>query len=248
MPMAENKTKGELVAKNSRYVLRRSSADNSQVVNQLYIGANTVEPQTEYWVVIKGSYDGEIITEYTKKSDKAGEQFNLPQEEIDSCQRIRPGEMVDICVYDVTHVNPNTRAKQSELEDVSDKKSTNLLGSSRALTNESSPDNVQARLKSTAAKEYLDSMGGEATLIFRNTRTGMEATGTSHSNYTRPTDYVHFPQTTRKMINTSPDDIIDILCPEQSDEEDAELNEEKIEEMHDMISEMYDAYISAKND
>lgn len=246
--MAENKVKGDLVAKNKRYVLRRSSSDNSDIVNQLYIGANTLEPETEYLVVIRGAYDDKIITEYIKESDKAGEQFNLPKKEIDTCQRIRPGETVDILVYELERVGTDAQPEQSELEDVKSEEPSKSLGSSRALKNENSPDDVQARLKSTGAKEYLDSLGGQGALVFRNTRTGMEATGVSHSNYTRPTDYVHFPQVIRKMIDASVDDIIALRRPEPSDEDGMKSNEQKIEEIHDMVSEMYGAYLSAKND
>jgi len=246
--MAENIVKGDLVTKNKRYVLRRSSSDNCDVVNQLYIGANALEPETEYVVVIRAAYDDEIITEYIKESGKAGEQFNLPKKEMDTCSRIRPGETIDILVYEFDRTHTEKQPEQSQLQDAGGDSSSQSLGSAIARKNENAPDSVNSRLHSTAAKEYLDSVGGQGAIVFSNRRTGIEVTDVSHSNYTRPTDYIHFPYDVREIIDASADDIIDLRRPDSSYEETVESNDEMIEEMYQMVSEMYDAYLSAKND
>ena len=98
--MAEKETRGQLVAANKRYVLRRSSVEGQQLSHMLYIGRQEMEAKTEYIIQIRADDDEDVITEYKQKSDKSGDQVNLPRGQVQSHERLRPGETVNIYVYE----------------------------------------------------------------------------------------------------------------------------------------------------
>jgi len=88
------------------------------------------------------------------------------------------------------------------------------------------------------SKKTHDYLKDNDTVVYENLRTGDKAIVTPSRYSDRPE--VSFVKEVRNKLNVEIDDTIEIRG--QIDEEETESDEDKIDEIHDMVSELYDAY------
>jgi len=156
--------------------------------------------------------------------------ITLPKRKIEQ-GKLRPGESVKFEIY--------------EVQDFELVESDSVIG--RANAQKNGAGKVSCRLNSKDVYKYIESEGGNAKIECENLRTQKTTTyrSKSHSNKENGNYRFSFPKEVRNELDAQPDDLIEI----RSIDDEKELEQdEKIDEIYSMVSEMYDAYLESKND
>jgi len=213
------------------YVLRyHDNAYNSQNVQcQIRKRDLNLDEHKSIDVTVSDANGEHKIADYRTDTYGNGSGFTLPTNIIESNELV-PGQKVKISLYEY---EDTTDTDETEDEFVDD---GYVLDRVEAVSDSSATDNVDSRLRSEKVHRYLGGLSKE--FAFKNVQTGKTATATVSPNNERNT--FTFPHQVREAIEVSPDDLIEIRLPES--ENDELSTSEKIDEIHEMISELYDAY------
>jgi len=239
--------KGKKIGMASNVVFRYSDTSETNVVHKVNISGSRVEGGKEYFVEVyknQGQNGQSMIAEFKSKISKGGNHVSIPKSVVLSTDQIQPGRTVNIYFFEVDE--PNTQEKKvGGLED-----SAEVLDRATPNLDSSSSTKLDSRITSTKAVQHVKKRGGECEVKFRNTRTGEETISATHAGYDGHGNKIHFPVSAQKKIGADIDDLIEIIRVDKENQNNilgAKQNE-KIEEIHDMVSEMYDAYLSAKDE
>jgi len=221
------------------YVFRRSESSQTEVVNSINITDLSVNQDTEYFLEIyknNGRNGREKIAATNVKTSKDGYRTSLPSETINNTEAIKPGVSAVLKLYTLAEKS-DTQKTLTESIDVLD---LSPVGSSSAR------DGCDSRLYSERVKEYLEKQNGKAELTFRNVENGKQTVEKTTSEYESSKNAIGFPISIREQIDAKPGDTIELAKPNQT--KISPDTKAKIEEMHNMIEEMYGAYTTTKND
>jgi len=182
----------------------------------------------------RGQKGIEHVTEFTAQTSNGKGRIHIPKSVVEGHDIIEPGRTIQATVFEVN---------KSDQDFVDNSK---VLDRATVVEDTSISDDCDARLKAHTAYEYLDDK--EKLLKFRNVDKNQEVTAMSNQNV--PDGDISFTIGTRKAINASPGDLIEVIAPAEKEggTSDDHNRDEQIDEMHEMISEMYESYIQAKND
>jgi len=231
--------KGTYLGTMKNRVLRYSDAVDHNVVQTILVKDLELEPKEDYFVEMYthgGQGSGEYITDFvaTRHADK--NQINIPKDVVTSNKAIQPGRTVDIKFYECVG------------EEDTFGNSSQVLDRTQVIAASQKKDGCDSRLHSEDVARYLQENGPTA-LKFRNLRTSKECVAKSNSDYKGSSERFFFSKHARNMVDAAPGDLIEIIAEGCGVEDDVDAETgELIKEMHDMVSEMYDAYIDAKND
>lgn len=225
------------------YVLKRQESDgNVNNVNQ-QVRINDVDIPQKTPIVVKidihnNPEDNGTTFEAKSYSGRCG--FSIPRDVIRELD-LYPGHSVRLVIFERKVSKGNGEFDISDNANVIDRVSANNGGR----------NSVGSRLYSQKAQEYINKNGGEAKLKFRDVRTGNEAVGISHTDYEsrKHKHTINFPSQVREEIDVEIGDLIEIIVPgEATDSDNKPSQDERIDEIHSMVSEMYDSYLENKND
>lgn len=217
-----------------------------------YVGASDCELESdkEYRFVIVGRGRVELDNEplsFTRYGHNSSDSFTIPYKVIKR-GNIKPGHAVSISVYEM----PEETAAEEEEK----KESERFLDLASACSDASRSDNVDSRIYSKVTARYLRNHGNDK-IEYTNKRTGESTIRNAKADYAE-NSRISLPKDVRKEINIKPDDEIGLAIPEEVHEQKENENDgglerikemqEAIDEMHAMISELYDAYTEVKND
>ena len=208
------------------------------VTNISYSVDCNIEPNTEYILDIvnngRTNVDTSEIEPFRVKThNESNNTFVIPKPIIDK-HGIRPGHNVKINIYEPTEP---TDFVQDFTDDAS------IIGRTEVIGDSDNRDGCACRLQEKNTYEYLSS--GEKSLKFRNVEKKKEAIEVTSQN--KVPNRFSFPISVREDINAEPGDLIELI--KLSDEDVEELGDkEKIDELYEMVSELYEAYTAANND
>lgn len=207
------------------------------VTNVSYSVDCNIEPHTEYVIDIVDNGRTHVDTSKiepfkVRTHNESNNTFNIPKRIIDK-YGIRPGHNVKINIYEPVSV-----------EDEQTTSNNYVIG--RATANKRSGGNgCASTLNNKSASDHIDKNG--TVVRFRNLENGKEAIGESHSDLAQ--NKISFPANVSEKIDASPQDLIEIIAiDEESKADEEQLPEEKIDELYEMVSELYEAYTAANND
>lgn len=233
--------KGENVGTRQGYVLRRSS--NGGIVSTITVNGLELEPETQYVAVLErqnGPNPTTEIAEFHTKTDKKAKAINIPKNEVDENQELKPGISVNVKMYET--LSPDELAERENNQTVQNISGSKVISRVEAVADESNSDGIHSILRSAPAAKYISE--NEITRVkFRNLDKNEEAFGITHTDYST-NGKIAFPHRVRKLIDVEPGDLIELV---DVDGNNTRL-ENKVEEIHDMVSEMYTAYLNNKDD
>jgi len=172
----------------------------------------------------RGQKGIEHVTEFTARTSNGKGRIHIPKSVVEGHDIIEPGRTIQATVFEVN---------KSDQDFVDNSK---VLDRATVVEDTSISDDCDARIKAHTAYEYLDDK--EKLLKFRNVDKNQEVTAMSNQNV--PDGDISFTIGARKAINASPGDLIEVIKTETESDKDSQ---ELIEEMHEMITEMYNAYL-----
>ena len=236
--MAE--TKGEKVVSFNHTFSRRSDEGTSGKIN--FPTESEIDNETRYVIEMKDAtgpgFDAEDISPITVKTHSEGNNsFAIPKSVIET-HEILPGHTVNITVHE--YEKPD--------EDIQTFSDAAVLGRATVATDRKNSDECYPALSSSELHEMIpDSV---AMFKFRNVSKNKETVG--ESSRLSSNNGIKFPISVREDIDAEPGDLIEVINHDSvNDDNDTQLeltNGEKIDEMYEMVSELYDAYTAAKND
>jgi hypothetical protein len=227
--------KGKKLAEFQHVLRRKENSYNENKVNP-QVRIPDVDIPAQQQLVVDVKKDGqEVNGTFEAKRYTAEPGFTIPVESIRELD-LHPGESLTFALHE-----KNVERKTDNIEISDDSRIIDRV-SARADPNKS--DGMDSRMSSRKVVSYLEQHGGSAQLKFRNVRTKKETTAQTHCQYKDGKFEFHFPIKAREAIDASSDDLIEIINPEATNQ----IEDNKLNEMYDMISEMYDAYLSAKHD
>ncbi len=233
--MAEKK-KGDKV-ESIKHTFARSDS-GGVVTNISYSVDCNIQPSTEYILDIVNNGRTHVDTSEIEPfrvttHNESNNTFNIPKRLIDK-HGIRPGHNVKINIYE-----PAMPA--DFVQDFTDDAS--VIGRTEVIGDSDNKDGCACRLQEKATYEYLSS--GKKSITFRNVEKKKEKTSVTSQN--KVANRFSFPISVREDIDAEPGDLIELIKPRDEDV-DKSGDKEKIDEMYEMISELYEAYTAAKND
>jgi len=228
--------KGEKV-ESIKHTFARNDSDGV-VTNISYSVDRNIQPSTDYILDIVNNGITHVDTSEIEPfrittHNTTNNTFNIPKRLIDK-HGIRPGHNVKINIYE-----PAVPA--DFVQDFTDDAS--VIGRTEVIADSDNRDGCACRLQNKAAYEYLGS--GEKRLKFRNVEKAKETTGAASQH--KVANRFSFPISVRKDIDAEPGDLIELIKPKDESVEKLGHNE-KTDEIYEMISELYEAHIAAKND
>lgn len=225
-------------------VLRWTDSHGHNVQVNISVDGAGVECGEEYIAVIE-LYQGpdgmESVAEFEVTIHSNDKRITLPKDVIQSSDALVPGRSIKISFYGVIEDKDITSQDQSQ-ENYGISDSAEVLGRATPNKDPSSSDGLDSTLYHSAVGQYLE-QNGESMLKFRNIASGKETLGTSYAGYVDKESRFSFPKTVRDEIDVSEGDLIEIIKPAQADSDD----EDKIDEIHRMVSEMYEAYLEVND-
>lgn len=235
--------KGKRVA-STQYVIRHSDNQYRNAIRTIHIGDIGLEAGEEYLIELystKGNQTKDRVASFTSSVSSDGIQVSIPKAVVKENKEITPGKNFKFIFYEIKEAN------EGDIVDFID--SSAVLDRCEPTNGGSKDSNgLDNRLYSKAVNSYLRSMGGESELIFRNTRTQMEARTVSHSDYEGAGYPIYFPTEVQNEIDAQTSDLIEVIAPPTNTSAQNDELYEKVNEVYEMVSEMYDAYLSNKND
>lgn len=236
--MAEKK-KGEAIG-SFRHTFARNEGSDHPVQQTVYVNTiGGVEKDTEYFVELKNpgksAVDFSEIEPFIVKTHNGQTSFSIPLEIIKE-HGILTGHCAIIKIYEVNEVESPT----IECTDSS------LIGRAEVSSDASMTDGCHSALRNKHISSYIGD--DEVYLKFRNLKNGKDASAYISQN-AREYEF-SFPISVRKAIDAEPGDLIEVISKRDQRRECTENidRDEKIDEMYEMVSELYDAYTAAKND
>jgi hypothetical protein len=220
--------KGTKIGEKTVTLKRDEDSHNRQnVYHRIYLDGTGVDKSQDIFV---NASCGEWSSEWECSVYDTELAITLPKRKIEK-GKLRPGESVKFEIYEV---------QEFDLVE-----SDSVIG--RANAQKSGGGDVSCRLNSKDVYNYIESRGGNAKIECENLRTQKITTyrSKSHSNKENGNYRFSFPKAVRNELDTQPDDLIEIRSIDKEKKLD---NDEKIEEIHSMVCEMYDAYLESKND
>jgi bifunctional DNA-binding transcriptional regulator/antitoxin component of YhaV-PrlF toxin-antitoxin module len=227
--------KGSKIGEKTVTLKRAPSADNSQNVrSQINVSGVGLDHGQEIYVKAFESHKSTGWGDsWESKVYNIYKRITFPKAKLESANLL-PGDTVIFEFF--------------ELENGDLTESSEVIDRVNATKDRSNNDKVQSRLNSKDVYEYINERGGITKLKVRNVRTGKSTTYMAKSRGS--TDHHHyrcnFPQDIREEIGAEPDDLIEVITTNES--EDFDLSQrEMVKEMYGMVTEMYDAYLENKN-
>jgi hypothetical protein len=220
----------------SNVVFRYSESNGLGVVKCINIEDADAEGDTRYMVELiknNGPNKSQKIAEFVGKTRDSGNHMTVPAAVIRNTEDIKPGRTVNVYLYEMVE------------ED-----SVELSDSSEVLARTEFIKRSSASFYNRAVSDYLEKENADKIKV-RNTKNGKEVVAKTHTDYEQENDKnrFRFPPSAYDELDASPGDLAEIMPVEESDESVTELSQkEEIQEIHDMVSEMYDAYLSTKDD
>lgn len=212
--------------------------DSGEVVTNVSYSVDcNIEPHTEYVIDIVDNGRTHVDTSKIEPfrvttHGETNNTFNIPKRIIDK-HGIRPGHNVKMNIFETIGVEDDEAASNGY-----------IIGRTTAVKG-SAQDGCSSSLSNKSASDYINKSG--TVVKFRNLETGKEALGESHSDLAH--NKIHFPGRVREKIDTSPQDLIEIIAIDEESKPDEEQSPgEKIDELYEMVSELYEAYTAANND
>jgi bifunctional DNA-binding transcriptional regulator/antitoxin component of YhaV-PrlF toxin-antitoxin module len=227
--------KGMEIGEKTVTLRRSTTVENSQnVYNMVKLKDFDVSNNEKIYVEIFESHGGAGYgTSWVAKVYESQKRITLPKSVIEN-GNLRPGDVVDFVFY--------------RLGEQQDGKDENVIDTCTAVVDKSKEDNVKHYLNSKKVCVYFNSHNGYPTVELENKRNGKTTEfcpSNVESNENEGHYYFNFPKETRKSLETTPGDEIAV---KKVDGRDTTYDNGKIEEIHSMVSEMYDAYLESKND
>jgi len=227
MPMSR---KGEKIGEKSVVLRRSTGVKNSQnVYNQIDVSDLDVEHGQTVYVLAAESHGGTgWASGWYCDVYESSKEITLPKDKVEG-GNLRPGDTVLIDVYEQ---NPNATAPDSiVIERVEAKPRSNC-------------DGVQSYLSSNETVKYVKENGNDIQLCLRNVNNSYSCFITPEivgSHSTR----IKWTKEKRNKLDVEAGDLIEIIPvgnPPESNE-----SENESDELYEMVSEMYDAYLESKN-
>jgi len=242
--MAEKKKLGELVESFHHTFGRRdnNACPTSQII-QLST-SDATEKGTEYFIDMKASGKSSVdysdIDPFLITTHNSQFSFTVPME-ILMQNDILPGHTAYINVHEVAKV---TTTSTDFVDD------SRVIGRTSVIANYKTSDGCRSSLRDEKIYEQIGE--GELNLKFRNLANGKETNVVTSRRDGGKNEFT-FPISARKALDAEPRDLIEVIDEGESENVNADSSqelakEEKINEMYEMISELYDAYTAAKND
>jgi len=236
--------KGNKLA-HKRYVFRKSESNKTGVVSTVSVSDLDLDPKTDYFVEISkdnGPNGKNMLTTMKTTTSSSANQINISTSVITDVEGIAPGVSAGLTFYEVVSTK-NTDNDTNDNTDLANR----LLGVANVAVDNTASDGCDSRLHCQAASRYLDNQGKEGLLKFRNKRNNKETVAESHSNYQSNKNCVHTSIDVRQNIDTEPGDEIELFRIDGGEDIADTRTAERIEEMHEMVSEMYEAYLEVND-
>jgi len=227
--------KGMKIGEKTVTLRRSTTVENSQnVYNMVKLADFDVSNNERIYVEVFESHGGTgYATYWIAKVYDTQKRITLPKSVIEN-GNLLPGDVVNFVFY--------------RLDEQQDAKSEDAIDTCTAVVDKSNEDNVKHYLNSKKACRYFNSFDGYCTVELENKRNGKSTEfcpSNVESNEKEGHYYFNFPTEIRSTLETTPGDEIAVKKVENKRTNN---NDMKIEEIHSMVSEMYDAYLESKND
>lgn len=234
------KVKSDFIG-STEIVTRYAESQTRNVNNQMPVSDLDVSLGQEVFVelYIVTNAESESIAEYDTSVYSSGPRITLPRDVVKE-NNLRPGMKLRVMLWDFEN-KKSTTSNNREGEQDKIRLDTDTVGS-----DESNEDGLSSRLRSEAVCSYLDK-DIKKPLIYKNLSNGQQEEETVTQNKTR--ESFTFASHVRESLQVSEGDEIELLKPTNHDEQTelvkSEDTDEKVAEIHEMVSELYEAY---KND
>jgi len=237
--------KGELLGR-VKHRLGRAESNEHNVSTVVYLtDIDGIEAKKECLFTISVP-DVDSITETAEVVSRIhsnGHSFTVPKRVVDDLG-LKPGHAVEVKVYEYDR----DKSKPSKNSD----ETGETLDIVNAISDPSMSDGVGSRLWSQDVCEYLGNE--EKELILKNRENGKKTRIVS-KRLSRENRF-SFPKSARDAIAVTEDSTIEVISPSENKSEQAAVtdgygskqNDDRVDEIHEMVSEMYEAYLSNKND
>ena len=236
--MTEKKV-GEKVASIRHTFGRNSNSDHTTAQNVSVGSKDEIERGAEYFVDLANSgrteVDFSVIDPFLVKIHSSQTSFSIPRKIIER-NGILPGHSVLVNIHEVNEVKNGDEIFVD---------SSKIVGRTEVVSDCTNSDGCHSSLENKTVYNHIGE--GGAGVVFRNLRNGKEEFGFTSQN---SDGRFSFPISVRKQIEAEPGDLIEIVETNEENEQSFDVLEsnEKIDEMYEMVSELYEAYTTAKND
>lgn len=213
-------------------VLKRqdSLVEYNCVHNQIRAPDFNIESKQKIIVEVAVHDDGawDSVAEYSTTVYEKGDSFSLKASVIKE-HDLKPGQSIRVTAWEQKGFDFVDEAKVVDRVEV--------------IEDNGASDGLDSRLNSKKVCEYLD--GEEKSLKFRNARTSISACGSVSEN-ARGHEF-SFPFDVRRDINAEQGDVIEIIGNVDVSTNSKD-KEEMFTEMYEMVREIHEAYLEAKDD
>jgi bifunctional DNA-binding transcriptional regulator/antitoxin component of YhaV-PrlF toxin-antitoxin module len=219
------------------HTIKRAESQSKNINQYIHLEKyDEIEKGKRYHFEIRGAKKTTLNEDpifFTRQVHDSKKSFTIPMDIIDQAG-IKTGHTIVISIYEIS-------------EEISNGE---VIDRVEVTSDTTVSDNCHAALNSKTVYTYLGEH--DNLLKVRNLETNKETVyEAKQSDSKHPKHRFSFPISVRREISASPGDFIEVIAPSQP-EGDKQTNkkdlEEKVSEMHEMISELYNAYNTAKND
>lgn len=219
----------------------RAESKEHKVSSAIKVGDTDLKKGEEYKFMVKidhGPGGREQIGSFVAKVHSNSGAFTIPTDFIKE-NGIKPGQTLKFEAENYTEKNSKNKSENMMFEgEVLDRVTPN--------SDSSKSDELSSSLNSRKAHRYVRQNSNVVKV--RNVSTGdevvMETMAYDEENSTN--SRISFPKKYREEIGASPGDLIEIIAVDDHDTKDNEALREQIDEIHEMVQELYDAYKEAK--
>jgi hypothetical protein len=226
--------KGNQIASFDAVLRYHEGAHNeNNVYTQLQPDAELPSKEPVLVSLTRTTNDGVMhICDYETKTYTDGTGFTLKTAIINE-HDINPGQRIHVEVYEAVQEQTSANGGGTILED-----DAGVIDRPPAISAPSNSDGVDSRLTSEAVYDFLD--GDKMYLPIKNCRTGntTEALFKQNNN-----DHeISFRMQDRRAVDAQPGDLIQISKPTVKENSTEATLEQKVDELHEMVSELHAAY------
>lgn len=237
--------KGELIGTKKNYVFRYTDKTKTNVVSSVSASGVDLPPGGKCLLEVHtlgGPSGTELVLDEVVNVSEDGNAFTLTSKIIKNTPEIQPGRTCHLRFYEIEE-NYSERSHTTVEEAYDDV--------AEVLPDAGIDDGCYVNLESEVIANRME--GSETRKVrFVNKRTGKSTIAETHSDYVK-SGRVYFPVGARKDIGASSGDEIGIVDLGEAGESDHGSKpttdlDEKVNEIHAMVEELYGAYSEAKND
>ena len=239
---------GEKVASFTHTFGRTESKVNDVTQTISVASVDGIEENTEYFLKLnprgKGEIDETQLSTELIKTHNTKKAFCVPTNLIRDAG-ILPGHTVTIYLFEAVSNKPQLDHVEEKTEVEHDASSDGWIMMDRCPVRHSNR-NIDGYLESKRVYNHLKENGGRTWLMFVNEKndnryiTDSEVYDSDHNRFS-------FGKSVQETIKAEPRDTIQVYGITSTETRWA-LENEKIDEMYEMVSELYEAYTAAKND